>query len=371
MEYFRKLEYRQLTPSYYHLEPCFQIPEFMKDQEAKAYVSFYAGQGKMYKISNTKKFIHDYYYGQTIRLGKEFCFIRGECEFDEQSGGVLDYMTEIYEVQKTLGKTYYSNLFNRQDLILSKGMLYKLLKLLTGSECSLKLYGKSFENVRILWENPKLRMNIALENDVLYLTDDNEERLYSLTEDGSILFFAGTVYLPDKDFIGNILPFYSTLFHETGRELEFRGENRDDFIEKVLPVIKKSIAVSVPEKIRESYVVEPLEAQLYLDIVKSKTKCYVSASILFLYGEYRVDPLKAFSAGNMILVRDKEEEERLTRILYDLNFKVADHSFLLKGEEDIFSLMTEKMSVLTDNFSVFYSKEYKNTSIGKLGQAGG
>lgn len=371
VEYFRKREYRQLTPSFYHLDFKIQIPEFMKEQTAKAYVSLYAGQGKMYKVSNTKKFIQDYYEGNTIQLGKEFCFIPGECEFDEESKNVLDYLIEIYEVQQTLGKTYYSTLFGRQEFILSKGMLYKFLKLLSGRSCSLNLYGKEFEQVKVLWKNPDLKMNIELEKDVLRLSGDNEERPYSLTEDGSILFFDGTLYLPDKDYIGSLLPFYSALFHETGKVLEFRGENKNDFIEKVLPVIKKTILVSVPEKIRESYVVEPLEAQLYLDIVKSKTKCYVSASVLFVYGEYKIDPLRIFSSGNRILVRDKEEEERLTRILYDLNFKVSEHIFLLRGEEDIFSMMTEKMELLTDNFSVFYSKEYKSSSIGKLGQVFG
>lgn len=371
IEYFRKREYRKLTPSYYHLDLKIQVPEFMKEQDAKAYVSFYAGQNKMYKVTNTKKFIHDYYYGQTIRLGKEFCYIPGECEFDEKSKAVLDYMTEIYEVQLTLGKTYYSNLFNRQEFVLSKHMLAKLLKLAEGMSCSLELYGKRLEDVRIIWGNPELKMDLTLEDHVLYLSGANESRLFSLTEDGSILYYDQSLYLPEPEYICNILPFYSALFHEEGKSIEFRGDNRNDFIEKVLPVIKKSISVSVPEKIRESYVVEPLEASLYLDILRSRTKCYVSARIQFAYGEYKVNPLKHFYLGNLILVRDKEEEERLTRILYDLNFKVAEDTFLLKNEEDIFQMMTEKMDLLTNNFKVYYSKDYRSTSLGRMGHAGG
>ena len=53
VEYFRKREYRQLSPHYYHVTLSITVPEFMKKQNAKAYLSLYAGAGKMYKVSNT------------------------------------------------------------------------------------------------------------------------------------------------------------------------------------------------------------------------------------------------------------------------------------------------------------------------------
>lgn len=371
VEYFRKREYRQLSPRYYHAALSVNVPEFMKKQNAKAYLSLYAGCGKMYKVSNAKKFIMDYYQERTIRLGKEFCFIPGECDFDEQSKPIMEYLTEMYEVQETLGKTYYSNLFSRQEIVLSKRMLEKVLSLAAGGSCTLQLYGKKIEDVEIVQGNPALEMDLRMERNVLFLEYPGESPLLSLCEDGAILFYQDRLYLPDRDFIGNILPFYATLFRGEGKCLEFRGENKDDFIEKVLPVMKKSLQVSVPREIKENYVVEPLVPKLYLDIAQSKTKCYVRGTIEFNYGEYKVNPLRHFHGGNIILVRDKEEEERLTRILYNLNFKVTDDTFLLKREEDIFAMMTDHMTLLTENFEVFYSKAYKNASVTKMGQAGG
>lgn len=371
VEYFRKREYRQLTPQYYHIHLQLTIPEFLKDHRAKAYLSLYAGAGKMYKVSNTKKFVEDYYQEKTIRLGKEFCFIPGECAFDEQSVPVLEYLTEIYEIQETLGKTYYSNLFSRQELVLSKRMLGKLLRLIAGNSCSLSLYGRPVEEVEVICGNPETSLELKLEKERLILEGTNDEQLLSLCEDGSILFYGNCLYLPEKEYICNILPFYATLFTEPAQTLEFRGENKNAFIEKVLPVLKKSMQVTVPTELKSSYIVEPLQPQLYLDVTQSKTKCYVQATIQFVYGEYRVNPLHSFSSGKYILVRDREEEERLTRILYDLNFKVTDDTFLLRREEDIFALMTERMPLLTDNFEVFYSKAYKSASVKKMGYLSG
>ncbi len=371
VEYFRKREYRRLTPQYYHVHLQITIPDFFKDHSVKAYLSIFAGCTKMYKVPNTKKFIEDCYQENTIRLGKEFCFIPGECAFDAESVPVIEYLTEIYEIQETLGKTYYSDLFNRQELVLSQRMLSKMLHIIAGTDCTLSLYGKPFSEVSVVAGNPETSLKLQIENEKIFLKNDNENKLLSLCKDGSILFYDNCLYLPEKDFICNILPFYSTLFLEEDKSLEFRGENKSDFIEKVLPVIKKSIHVSVPMELKDNYIVEPLAPKLYLDVVCLKTKCYIQASIQFVYGNYRVNPLHSFSSGKYILVRDKEEEERLTRLLYNLNFKVSEDCFLLKKEEDIFELMTDKMNLLTENFEVFYSKAYKSASLQKTGVLSG
>ena len=104
IEYFQKREFRRLSPTYYHLGLRITIPSLLRKQNAKAYLSLYAGSEKMYKVTNTKKFIADYYEEKDIRLGKQFYFIPGECAFDEASANVMSYLTEIYEIQETLGK---------------------------------------------------------------------------------------------------------------------------------------------------------------------------------------------------------------------------------------------------------------------------
>ena len=88
VEYFRKREYNHLTPNYFQLKLNISIPEFMKSTNSRAYVSFEAGEHKMYKVSNTKKFINEYYNEETIELGKEFHYVPGESAFEENSAKI-------------------------------------------------------------------------------------------------------------------------------------------------------------------------------------------------------------------------------------------------------------------------------------------
>ena len=367
IEYFRKREYRKLTPQYFHLALQVTVNEPLKSRQSKAFVGLYAGSSKMYKVSNTKKFIQDYYNHKEIRLGKEFRYIPEECQFEPTSAAVLAYLTEIYEIQETLGKTYYSNLFNRQELVVSQNMLCKLLRLAEGLHCDIILRDKKMENMEIMCSNPKLSMDLQMEDEVLSLHDMGQEPIISICEDGSILCYQGCIYLPDMEFLANLRPFFTTLFGKKQSELEFRGENMGSFIEKVLPVIKKTMNIQVPEKIKDHYIVEQLQPKLYFDIDRSRQRPVLVARMIFAYGEHEVNPLQDEQKGSYILVRDREEEEQLLRLMYDKHFSVRREQFVLTKEDEIFQLMTEGMQDLCRQFEVFYSKEYKANSIKKVG----
>lgn len=367
IEYFRKREYRKLTPQYFHLALQVTVNEPLKYRQSKAFVGLYAGSSKMYKVSNTKKFIQDYYNHKEIRLGKEFRYIPEECQFEPTSAAVLAYLTEIYEIQETLGKTYYSNLFNRQELVVSQNMLCKLLRLAEGLHCDIILRDKKMENMEIMCSNPKLSMELQMEDEVLSLHDMGQEPIISICEDGSILCYQGCIYLPDMEFLANLRPFFTTLFGKKQSELEFRGENMGSFIEKVLPVIKKTMNIQVPEKIKDHYIVEQLQPKLYFDIDRSRQRPVLVARMIFAYGEHEVNPLQDEQKGSYILVRDREEEEQLLRLMYDKHFSVRREQFVLTKEDEIFQLMTEGIQDLCRQFEVFYSKEYKANSIKKVG----
>lgn len=367
IEYFRKREYRKLTPQYFHLALQVTVNEPLKSRQSKAFVGLYAGSSKMYKVSNTKKFIQDYYNHKEIRLGKEFRYIPEECQFEPTSAAVLAYLTEIYEIQETLGKTYYSNLFNRQELVVSQNMLCKLLRLAEGLHCDIILRDKKMENMEIMCSNPKLSMELQMEDEVLSLHDMGQEPMISICEDGSILCYQGGIYLPDMEFLANLRPFFTTLFGKKQSELEFRGENMGSFIEKVLPVIKKTMNIQVPEKIKDHYIVEQLQPKLYFDIDRSRQRPVLVARMIFAYGEHEVNPLQDEHKGSYILVRDREKEEQLLRLMYDKHFSVRREQFVLTKEDEIFQLMTEGMQDLCRQFEVFYSKEYKANSIKKVG----
>lgn len=368
IEYFRKREYEITPESCYRISCELNIPSILGASDSKAYARFYAGETRMYKIGNIKKFISDYYSGKNIVLGKKFNFIHGQCLFDKRSVSVLDYLHEIYEIQENLGKTYYSDILNSQETVLSPEMAYKLMKLFTGTEINLRVFGKLYEHVKLTDGNPDVGIKIAMKKDEISITALQEGKLTALDTAGRTFLYGNNLYLTDQDFRGVLLPFFNSLFLKKDSEVIFRGVNKNNFIENVLPEIKNTIELDIPESLSHVYVIESLKPQIRLDMETRGGRHTVRGTVTFVYGKYKVNPLEQVTVpDSKILVRDRQEEERLTRLLYELNFSVDRDSFILKDEESIFLLLTEKSRMLTDNFEVFYSKNYRAVSVKKPG----
>ena len=108
--------------------------------------------------------------------------------------------------------------------------------------------------------------------------------------------------------------------------------------------------------------------RLYLDIDKYKRRYTITATVKFIYGAYEINPLGSIPAGSFIIIRDWKEEERLTILLETAGFKAGEGNFLLDNEEQIFGLVKDKARKLSEDFEIFYSKEYKRMSVKKPGR---
>ena len=104
----------------------------------------------------------DYYNKENIVLGKEFKFIAGESEFDRESKELLDFLLEIYEIQELIDKTFYSKLFSKAQMVLTKNMLRKLFLAIGKNNFTLELYGKLYEMVRFINGNPKIQYDLDI-----------------------------------------------------------------------------------------------------------------------------------------------------------------------------------------------------------------
>lgn len=367
IEYFKKREYKQLKKTKYHLQVAITIDALLHKTSGRAAVSLIAGHSRMYKVSNIKKFLTDCYHGDSIFLGKEFRYNPSECAFDEDAREILDYLLDIYELQEILGRSYYSNLFSGAHIMLSQNMLYKLLKKMEHCSCTLSLYGKVYEDMHIFCDNPGWEVGMEVKEEGILIRGDKYHALTPLCEDGSIMVFHHAIYLPDKEYVWNVLPFFASVGKDMSAQLQFQGENMQEFMETVLPSIHKTLGVHIPDSLKDRYVLEELEASLYMDIATRQRKKYILANVVFSYGGHSLNPLaKRKSEDGTVIVRNHAREEELLGLLYERQFKPYGEGFLLKGEEDIYDFLQSGISGLLDDFAVYYSDDYKHMTVNRI-----
>ncbi|QHQ62352.1 hypothetical protein Ana3638_17470 [Anaerocolumna sedimenticola] len=118
--YFSNQEDSVMQGETYHIKVSLSIPNILRSETGSAILSLRVGNHHYYKVQSIKKFLTDFYNKENIMLGKEFKFIHGESKFDKQSKKVLDYILQIYEIQEAIDKLFYSKLFAKSNIILTK-----------------------------------------------------------------------------------------------------------------------------------------------------------------------------------------------------------------------------------------------------------
>ncbi len=362
LDYFASQEDTVLVGETFTLEAIITIPSILKGDNGRAFVSLKGGSNRKYKIQTIKKFLADIYHHESFALGKEFKYISGESAFDMGSKALLDFFLEIYEIQEVINSPHFSKLFSKSQMILTKNMLIKLLELLDGSCFTLELYGKQYSDVIFLKENPRVSYQLSMDDDSVVVDYQGKEAVLPVTETGELLFYDGTIYQPDKKFIRNFKPFYNSLGKDK-EPLVFKGENKNSFLEHVLPRISETMELDIPEELKSRYITCDMEAKLYID----KHKNGIKAELKYRYGDYEFNSFENASSGSYIIVRQREKEDAIVGDLLKLGFLPYKNYYLMKDEDKVYDFLSGRVMELESRAGLFYSEDFRRLGIRNAG----
>ncbi|MBQ8846454.1 MAG: DEAD/DEAH box helicase, partial [Lachnospiraceae bacterium] len=343
----------------YHIEPCIEIPGLLRNDSDPVYLSLRVGSNKMYRVQMLKRFLQDYKDRKSIVLGKEFCYLPSESRFDHDSERLLQELLAYLEILEVLDGSGSMQLFQKARIQINRRLLAKILLQCKGITYTLILSGNELEGIRFVKGNPHIEYDISMQNNILTMDYKENEKVIPITADGSLLLRDNSLYLPDDRFMKTYLPFYSSL-GDAKEPLIFEEEERDSFLEHVLPVIHDSMQVEIPEEVQDRYLTLPFSAKLYFDLFHDG----VQARVSFVYGEYEFNMFDAPNVkGGYILVREKEKEEEVCNALASYGFEPHNGFFLVKHEDDIYTLLTEGLSDLSSYAELFSSDAFAKMRI--------
>lgn len=358
LDYFASQEDTYLVGETFSLDPIISIPQMIKGEDSRAYVSFRGGNNRKYKIQTIKKFLSDIYNNESFALGKEFKYISGESTFDKSSQIILDYLLDIYEIQEVINNSHFSKIFSKSHVIMTKNMLLKFLELIEGNSFTLELYGKVFPEVRYIRGNPMISYQLTMDEEAIFVAYKGKEVVIPITDTGELLYNDGAIYRPYKKFINNFKPFYNTLGKDS-EPLVFKGEKKNRFLEHVLPRISETMELEVPEELKNRYISEELEASIYLD----RHKYGIKAELIYRYGDYEFNSFGNAASGSYIVVRQRESEDAIIAEILKLGFVPYKNYYLLKDEDRIYEFLSGKVMDLDGIANLYYSEDFKKLGI--------
>lgn len=359
LDYFITQEDAYLVGETFQIETIISIPSIFKnDGSSRAILSLKGGSTRKYKIQTIRKFLSDLYHKENFAIGKEFKYINGESTFDKASQKILDYLLEIYEIQEVVDSSHFSKIFSKSQMYLSKNMFIRLLEILDNSSFTLELYGKEYNNVTFVKGNPAISYQLMMDDDTITIDYKEKEAVVPIAETGELLFYNNAIYKPDPLFIRNYKPFYNTLDKGRG-PLVFRGDNKNTFLEYVLPRISETMELEVPDELKSRYITCDMEAKIYFD----KHASAVKAELKFKYGDYEFNSFANAASGQYIIVRQREKEEEIISELLKKGFVPYKNFYLLKDEDKIYDFLSGGVADLETKAQLFYSEDFRRLGI--------
>lgn len=357
LDYFANQDDTNTSGEVFRVLPTITIPSMLR-QDNNAMVMLHVGNHHMYKVQSIKKFLSDYFNKENIVLGKDFKFIAGESEFDKTSKSVLDFLVEVLEIQELVDKSAVNKIFVKHQMVLTKMMLEKFLSLLGQASFRLELYQRKFEDIRYSKGNPNIAYELDVYEDTIFLDYKEREPVVSLSEDGSLIYFNGFIFSPNKTFIRNYVPFYNTLGKEK-KALAFRGESKQRFLEDVLPKLHETMEIEIPETLKSRYLQLPLQSCIYLD----KYNNGIKAELKFRYGENEFNCFESPRSNDFIIIRDKQQEFEVMRLVEQMDFEPHSTFYFMKNDASIYEFLTVKIQELAHISELYYSESFKKIGV--------
>lgn len=354
LEYFDNQQTEFMTGEVFRIEPIITVPSMLRNTSGIAYISLKAGNSKMYKIQNLKRFLEEYIRRENIVLGKEFRYIAGESAFDGTSKAILDFLLEIYDIAQVVNEKELNHVFLRSQMTLTKFLFIKFLRQFKETPFTLELYGKSYEEVRCIPGNPTIELELLADEDFVSLDYREKEVIIPLCENGEILYRDKFLFLPNKLFLKNFLPFFNNLGVDK-KPLVFQGIYKQRFLQNVLPNLHSIMDILVPEELKGRYIAPELQIELYLD----KYQNYVKVELVFQYDKYKFNSFENPNSGEYIILRQREKEVQVMSVLESYGFEPYTGFYLLKADTDIYSFLQEGIEQLKEYGEIFYSEAFR------------
>ena len=340
------------------IEVTLTVPELLDDSNRYAYATFRVGSSQLYKVQSIKKFINDYYDEKTITLGKNFKFIPGISKFDKKSRKIINFLTQIYEIQKVSNVKFHNDIFNKDQVILSPHLLLRFLNIVGEDTFTLEMYGNTYEDVTYIEQNPDIEYLISIEDDAIRMDYSGAHNVIPLMQTGELLYMDHVIYHPNKRFIRNYAPFYNHL-GDSKNPLYFKEANRDKFLELILPVINETFKIAIPDEIKDRFITDDLEPIVYLDLVRSK----VVAKLNFKYGDIEFNSFLLPPNDEYIILRQALEEDSYIELLESYGFQPDESRYVLDNNDKIYSFLSDHVHELGKKCQVFYTDAFKNMRI--------
>ncbi|MTI67760.1 MAG: DEAD/DEAH box helicase [Firmicutes bacterium] len=330
-----------------------------------SYLNLRIGEEKLYVVKNIKKLIESIKNNESLYYGKKFTFNPEFHKFKDKDKPIINYLKELLESEYIINESLFgygrNSLFKGKYLTLTESSVKRFFNLTKKREFNAFILGKEYKNLKIIYEDIPLDLNLSKKENKIILKMNNEDAFIPLVSDGEYYFTNGFVYKVSQKQKEYLMPFSKALVNTD--KIEIPHKYSEEFLYEVYPFIKELTDVKIEKNLKNAIYDPKINPELYLDKEGKK----IIVDVKFIYDDIIINPFlfneKVNRKEGKILLRDMETEKKIISIIENSEFKIKNNQVYLEDDEKIYNFINTEIPKLKDISEIYYSEKFKNMKI--------
>lgn len=340
-----------------------------------SYLSLRIGEERLYSVRSATLFFDAFNNMEDLKFGKNFIYTPSVHYFNEVDKEILDFLNILHEnYSENNYRTSSRNdrgVFSAKRIYLTNSSLKKFFSMMKDKTFNANISNIDYGPVKIVEKELVLNMEIVGKDNDLMVSVDSPKEIIILTPDGQYVFSDGNIIKVPSEQRNKILPLFNEILVKGNGKIKVSQKYKEKFISDVLTNVKSVVNLNMDKDVEDSIYSPDLKVEVYFD----KDEDSIQGKIYFIYGDIKINPFSSKDEtiidNNKILLRDREEENKVLNVLEDGDFKVIDGGIYLDDEENIFELVTNIIPRLQEFGEIYYSDLFKEIKIRDSAQFSG
>ncbi|WP_297713873.1 SNF2 helicase associated domain-containing protein [Clostridium sp.] len=310
---------------------------------------------KLNIIRDIRQFLVYYENNISLKYSNDFTFDISKQYFSSKDLALIDFMYELLEIEGSKSKYLKSDdkLIEGKYIYPPKYLIKELFYIIKDHRIYFN-YGFFNRPVdcEILLGNPYIEMNLE------YIDKEYNLKLLSdlpiiLNNNYNVLLKGTTIYLPDKNFINKIKPYFE-IFKKYNKVIIPKSEE-ERVLKELIPTLNNiSDNLILSSNIKEKVVLAKPQFNFYFN----KENNFVLMTLKVQYDKFEFNIFSEFD--EKIIYRDFNKEQEVMSALKSLGFDyVNDKYYLTLGDDYIYNFFKNKIHELQKFGEVYYSENFK------------
>lgn len=310
---------------------------------------------KLNIIKDIRQFLVYYENKIPLKYSNDFTFDINNQFFSNSDLSLIDFIYELIEIDGVRYKQIKgkNRIIDGKYIYPPKYLLKEFFNLIKDNRV---YFNDNFfsrpVDCEIILGNPYIEFNLDYKNNQYTLSLISNLPLI-LNDSYNILFNGTSIFLPDKNFINKLKPYYKIF--KVNPKVTFSIEEEDRILKQLIPSLNNiSDNLILSSNIKEKVVLAKPLFNFYFD----KEDNFILMTLKVQYDKYEFNIFNEYD--EKIIYRDHAKEQKILSLLKSLGFDSINSKFYLTlGDDYIFNFFKNKIHELQKVGTVYYSENFK------------